>query len=67
MNIENTHLTNKNTRKDMFSFLDYSCIVQDKTVLSEDCLSKIAPLRWLSGEVAMHLFSSSEGHAYLFS
>jgi len=33
VSIENVPLTNNNTREDMFSFLDYSCVVQDKTVL----------------------------------
>lgn len=64
MSIENTPLTNKNTRKDMFSFLDYSCVIQDKTVLSYNCLSKIAPLKLLNVAVVMHPCSGSEGHIY---
>lgn len=46
----------------MFSFLDYSCVIQDKTVLSWSCLSKIAPLEPSHVEVAIHPFSNgSEG------
>lgn len=64
MSIDNILLTNKNTRRDMFSFLDYSCVFQDKTVLLQNCLSKIAPLKLLNVEVAMHPFHGSEGHTY---